>query len=104
MATTFPHSIQTFPTMLNLTASDILMVNNYQEAILNGNFALAAQYLASISDGNLKLITADYLNTINDTINALQVVYEQTWSTAYIVSAVQPQAQENGDFWLQVVE
>lgn len=103
MATTFPDSIQEFPTMLNLTANDIEAVKNYQQAILNNNFALASQYLASISDGNKKLITAEYLNTINDTLEALQIFYEQKWSPAYIVSSSQPSLQEVGDFWLQVV-
>lgn len=104
MATSFPDNIQTFPTMLNLTASDITMVKNYQEAILSGNFTLAAQYLASIQNGDQKLITADYLNTINDTLIALQQFYEQKWSPAYIVSATQPVSQEVGDFWLEVIQ
>lgn len=104
MATSFPGSIQTFPTMLDLTSADVIIVKNYQEAILSGNFALAAQYLASIQNGNQKLITADYLNTINDTLIALQQFYEQKWSPAYIVSATQPVSQEVGDFWLEVIQ
>ena len=104
MATSFPDNIQTFPTMLNLTASDVAMVKNYQQAILSGNFTLAAQYLASIQNGDRKLITADYLNTINDTLIALQHFYEQKWSPAYVVSATQPVSQEVGDFWLEVIQ
>lgn len=103
MATTFPDSIQTFPTMLDLTSSDVALVKNYQEAILSNNFVLAAQYLAQITNGDKKIITAEYLNTINDTLNALQKFYEERWSSAYIVSSSQPVAQETGDFWLQVV-
>ena len=104
MATTFPDSIQTFPTMLDLTTSDVSLVKSYQEAILNNNFALAAQILASITNGDRKIITADYINTINDTINALQTYYEQRWSPAYVVSSSQPVSQETEDFWLQVVQ
>lgn len=103
MATSFPNSIQNFPTMLNLTANDVEAVNGYQQAILNNNFALAAQYLSSIIDGDKKLITAEYLNTINDTIEALELFYEQRWSPAYVVSSSQPVSQQTGDFWLQVV-
>lgn len=104
MATSFPNSIQSFPTMMNLTSSDVAAVKNYQQAILDNNFALAAQYLANITNGNKKIITADYINTINDTIVALENYYIQKWSPAYVVSSSQPSAQDIGDFWLQVVE
>lgn len=103
MSTSFPGSIQTFPTMVDLNESDVINVKKYQEAILDGNFTLAAQYLASIQNANQKLITADYLNLINDTIVALQQFYEQKWSPAYVVSSSQPSAQDVGDFWIQVV-
>ena len=104
MSTSFPGSIQTFPTMVDLNESDVINVKKYQEAILDGNFTLAAQYLASIQNANQKLITADYLNLINDTIVALQQFYEQKWSPAYVVSSSQPPAQDVGDFWIQVVQ
>lgn len=104
MATTFPDTIQTFPTMVNLTSADVESVKNYQQAILNNNFTLAAQYLATITNSSSKLITADYINTINDTIVALENYYIQKWSPAYVVSSSQPSAQDIGDFWLQVVE
>ena len=103
MATTFPDSIQTFPTMLNLTSADVALVKNYQQAILDNNFSLAAQILVSITDSDKKLITAEYINTIFDTMVALQNFYEQRWSPAYVVSSSQPLSQEDGDFWLQVV-
>ena len=103
MATSFPDSIQNFPTMLDLTSADVEAVKNYQNAILNGNFTLAAQYLATIQNSNQKLITADYLNLINDTIEALEIYYEEKWSPAYVVSSSQPVTQDEGDFWIQVV-
>lgn len=104
MATSFPNSIQNFPTMMNLTSDDITAVKNYQQAILDNNFTLAAQYLASIINGDKKIITASYINTINDTIVALENYYLQKWSPAYVVSSSQPSSQDTGDFWLQVVE
>lgn len=104
MATSFPEAIQTFPVMTDLTSDDINNVKNYQQAILNNNFTLAAQYLALIQNANQKLITAEYLNTINDTLIALQQFYEQKWSSAYVVSFTQPVSQEVGDFWLEVIQ
>lgn len=104
MATSFPNSIQNFPTMVNLSSSDIAAVKNYQQAILANNFALAAQYLASIANSDKKLITADYLNTINDTIEALETFYLNKWTPAYVVSSNQPSTHDTGDFWIQVVE
>jgi len=103
MATSFPETIQNFPTMLDVDSSDIVAIKGYQQAILANNFALAAQYLASITDADKKLITAEYLNTINDTIEALENFYLNKWSPAYVVSENQPSSHEIGDFWLQVV-
>ena len=103
MATVFPDSIQTFPTMLDLTINDVSAVKNYQQAILEGNFTLAAQYLSLIINPNQKLITAEYLNTIKDTIVALENFYEARWSPAYVVSSTQPVSQEIGDFWIEVL-
>lgn len=103
MATSFPETIQNFPTMLDVNSSDVAAIKGYQQAILANNFALAAQYLASIADADKKLITAEYLNTINDTIEALENFYLNKWSPAYVVSENQPSSHETGDFWLQVV-
>lgn len=103
MSTTFPDSVQTFPTMVDLGIADITAVKNYQAAILNGNFTLAATYLNQIANKDKKLITADYLNTINDTLIALQNYYAEKWSPAYVASSSQPSNQENGDFWVQVI-
>lgn len=104
MATTFPDSVQNFPTMTDLTSSDVAAVKGYQQAILANNFTLAAQYLATIANADKKLITADYLNTINDTMEALQTFYLNKWTPAYVVSSTQPSTHEVGDFWVQVVE
>lgn len=102
MATTFPNAIQTFPQMIDLLASDGTLVQQYQTAMQAGNLTLAQQILAQIPNNQNKIITADYLNTINDTVVAVEKYFQVRYSPAYVVSGTQPSAQENGDFWFQV--
>ena len=102
MATTFPNAIQTFPQMIDLLASDGSLVQQYQAAMQAGNLTLAQQILAQIPNNQNKIITADYLNTINDTVVAVEKYFQARYSPAYVVSNTQPSAQENGDFWFQV--
>ena len=102
MATSFPNAIQNFPQMIDLIASDGALVQQYQTAMQAGNLALAKQILAQIPNNQNKIITADYLNTINDTVVAVEKYFQARYSPAYVVSNTQPSAQENGDFWFQV--
>ena len=102
MATSFPNAIQNFPQMIDLIASDGALVQQYQAAMQAGNLALAKQILAQIPNNQNKIITADYLNTINDTVIAVEKYFQARYSPAYVVSNTQPSAQENGDFWFQV--
>ena len=102
MATSFPNAIQTFPQMTDLLASDGSLVQQYQTAMQAGNLTLAKQILAQIPNNQNKIITADYLNTINDTVVAVEKYFQARYSPAYVVSNTQPSAQESGDFWFQV--
>lgn len=102
MATLFPNSVQTFPQMIDLAASDGTLVQQYQAAMQAGNLTLAKQILAQIPNNQNKIITADYLNTINDTVIAVEKYFQARYTPAYVVSNTQPSAQENGDFWFQV--
>lgn len=102
MATSYPNSVQTFPQMIDLLASDGTLVQQYQTAMQAGNLTLAQQILAQIPNNQSKIITADYLNTINDTVVAVEKYFQARYSPAYVVSSAQPSAQENGDFWFQV--
>ena len=102
MSTLFPGAIQTFPQMIDLTASDGALAQQYQTAMQAGNLALAKQILAQIPNNQNKIITADYLNTINDTVVAVEKYFQARYSPAYVVSSTQPSAQESGDFWFQV--
>ena len=102
MATSFPNSIQNFPQMIDLIASDCTLVQQYQIAMQAGNLTLAKQILDQIPNSQSKIITADYLNTINDTLVAVEKYFQVRYSPAYVVSNTQPSAQESGDFWFQV--
>ena len=102
MATLFPSEIQTFPQMIDLTASDGSLAQQYQAAMQAGNLALAKQILAQIPNNQNKIITAGYLNTINDTVVAVEKYFQARYSPAYVVSNTQPSVQESGDFWFQV--
>ena len=102
MATLFPNAIQTFPQMIDLTASDGTLAHQYQAAMQAGNLTLAKQILAQIPNNQNKIITADYLNTINDTVVAVEKYFGSRYSPAYIVSESQPAYQEATDFWFEV--
>ena len=102
MPSLFPGAIQIFPQMIDLTASDGALVQQYQAAMQAGNLTLAKQILAQIPNNQNKIITADYLNTINDTIVAVEQYFRGRYSPAYIVSENQPAYQEATDFWFEV--
>ena len=102
MPSLFPSEIQTFPQMIDLAASDGALAQQYQIAMQTGNLALAKQILAQIPNNQNKIITADYLNTINDTVLAVEQYFQARYSPAYIVSDTQPQSQEKSDFWFEV--
>ena len=102
MATSFPNALQTFPQMIDLLASDGSLAQQYQTAMQAGNLTLAKQILAQIPNTQNKIITADYLNTITDTVVAVEKYFQARYSPAYVVSSTRPFAQESGDFWFQV--
>lgn len=101
MATSFPQSVQTFPTMLDITATDGALIKQYQDAIQAQNMTLAAQIFAQIPNAIQKIINANYVNTVNDTNVAIQNYYLARYSPAYIVSQTQPPQQEVTDFWFE---
>ena len=88
--------------MIDLAASDGTLVQQYQIAMQSGNLALAKQILAQIPNNQNKIITADYLNTINDTVVAIEQYFRGRYSPAYIVSETQPTFQQATDFWFHV--
>ena len=89
--------------MQDATAYDGPLIEQYQAAMKAGNLTLAKQILAQIPAGTSKVITADYLNTINDTVVAVEQYFDGRYSPAYVVSETQPTNQNPTDFWFQVV-
>lgn len=102
MPSLFPQQVQTFNQMQDISASDGAFIAQYQTAMQAGNLALAKQILAQIPNNQNKIITADYLNTINDTVVAVEQYFRGRYSPAYIVSESQPAYQEATDFWFEV--
>ena len=102
MSTVFPGQTQVFPQMQEISASDGALIAQYQAAMQAGNLALARQILAQIPNNQSKIITADYLNTINDTVVAVEEYFRGRYSPAYIVSANQPAFQNKTDFWFEI--
>lgn len=100
--TSFPNSIQGFPTMQDISTADASLVQQYQEAMEAGNIATATAILGQISNVNNKIIRADLINTITDTSVALQQFYAEKFSNGYVVSATQPAGQSTGDFWFKL--
>ena len=88
--------------MQDISASDGALIAQYQTAMQAGNLTLAKQILAQIPNNQNKIITADYLNTINDTVTAVEQYFQARYSPAYIVSESQPAYQEATDFWFEV--
>ena len=102
MPSLFPQQVQTFNQMQDISASDGALIAQYQAAMQAGNLTLAKQILAQIPNNQNKIITADYLNTINDTVVAVERYFRGRYSPAYIVSESQPAYQEATDFWFEV--
>lgn len=104
MPSSYPNSIQNFPIMQDMTASDALLVSQFQQAMQAGNIPLAQTILAQITDKDKKIISAELLNTAWDTLVALQRQFITKYSPAYIISETQPADQEIGDYWFEVVK
>ena len=102
MPSLFPQQVQTFNQMQDISTSDGALIAQYQTAMQAGNLTLAKQILAQIPNNQNKIITADYLNTINDTVVAIETYFRGRYSPAYIVSESQPAYQEATDFWFEV--
>lgn len=100
----FPDTIVEFPEMLNINEQDGdgEKIDQFHQAIRNGNMAEANAILHTIVNYNQKIVTADYLNSIGTTCNALETYYLQRYSPAYIISSTQPISQNKTDFWFQI--
>lgn len=74
--TTFPDTQQTFVQMIDLTSSDGALMTQYQQAMMNGDFATAQSVLAQIPNANNKILDTVKVNTLFDTTVALERFYK----------------------------
>lgn len=102
MSTSFPGAIQSFPTMMDMTATDGTLVAQFQTAMQAGDLDTARTVLASIPYYQNKVLTAELMNNILDTITAVQKYFQARYSNGYILSETQPAAQETGDYWFEI--
>lgn len=79
--TTFPDSIQNFIEAMDVTGDDGSLIGQYQSAIESGNMSLAQSIYAQIENADNKIINAIKINTIQDTIIALERFFNQDINT-----------------------
>lgn len=103
MATVYPGAIQNFPRAMNITETDSALVKQFQDAMEVGDIATANQILVQIPNYLNKIITADYLNTINDTVDAVEEEFKQRYNPSITISSVAPVNPNMNDYWWQVV-
>ena len=89
--TLFPDSIQTLPQFTDLTSEDESNYLSYLQAIIAGNLTNANYYLSLINPNSL--VSATSLNTLSDTIGAIQDLYGSTTTFADIVDEKQAEWQ-----------
>lgn len=99
MATNFPNQVDTFPTMLDITADDAELVKQYQDAMEAGSYDVAQQVLSQIPNGQQKIISAGLMNNVLDGLTATEQYFADRYSPAYVVSDTEPQYKQATDFW-----
>lgn len=104
MATKYPEEIQTFPKMQDITVGDAALVKQYQEAMQSGDFAGANAILRQIPEYATKIVTADLLNTVDDTVVALQREFNLKYNPSITISKDRPANMQEGDYWWEVVD
>lgn len=102
MATKFPSQVDTFPTMLDITAEDAELIKQYQTAMEAGSYDVAQQVLAQITNGQQKIISAGLMNDVLDGLTATEQYFGDRYSPAYVVSETQPTFQQATDFWFHI--
>lgn len=92
--TSFPGTLDTFTTWINILASDGLLIAQYQAALQAGNITQANQILAQIPQGTQKIITATDLNKLTQAIQAVERFYK---------TDVKPYIQSQQESWLNII-
>lgn len=79
--TVFPDAMQTFVKYLDITQSDAAIYDAAVQAMVDGNLMQAQNLLNTIPNIGQKAITAEKLNTLIDTVQALQQFYNTDLSS-----------------------
>ena len=74
--TTFPNSIQTFDTKVNMVSSDGSKVKGFQDCLARGDISGAQAYYNQIPNAANKILTANDFNKLFQTCEALQRFYQ----------------------------
>ena len=92
--TVFPDDIDSFTTWLNITASDGVLIQQYVDAMNQGNQTLANQILAQIPSGTQKIIKATDLNKISQALQAIE---------RFFLTDIQPYIENQQESWLNTI-
>ena len=93
--TTFPDAIQPLVEYLDIESADLALYNSYIGFIANEDYNAAQRTLQQITNFDKKIITAQKLNQLTDTIMALQTLYQS--------DAFQSTVTEFQNNWLQII-
>lgn len=74
--TTFPDAIQPLVEYLDIESADLALYNSYIGFIANEDYNAAQRTLQQITNFDKKVLTAQKLNQLTDTIMALQTLYQ----------------------------
>lgn len=87
--TTFPDSVQSLISYLDIQPSDLPLYTTYIQYIYNGDYASAQTTLSQIPNFQSKTLTAQNLNQLTDTIMALQTLYNSSEFQSQVASLQQ---------------
>ena len=74
-SSTFPNALDVITEFADVAEGDATKITGFQQAMRDGNFTLANDYLTSITNYNKKIITATRLNQIRDAILSIEQFY-----------------------------
>lgn len=74
-SSTFPNALDVITEFIDVAEGDATKITGFQQAMKDGNFTLANDYLTSITNYNKKIITATRLNQMRDAILSIEQFY-----------------------------
>lgn len=73
---TFPNTIDIINLMQNMSGADYIKVNSYQNYIKNGDYVNAQITFNTITNGNLKIFSAQKYNQLRDSVLSMERFYK----------------------------